>query len=193
MILHKWGELTYTQAREQMQSVHAKAQQDAQNHLIVCSHPAVFTVGSDEKKQFDVATVQSDRGGSITCHSSGQNIYYFCFPVLQPAQFYRKVLNAFEEFFMTNLPEVKYDKKNPGFYSENRKIASLGFRYSQGVSLHGVALNVDVDLALHSQVPPCNLTNILPTSLKNEGLLLTQKAVDEQIVQLLENHFEDAV
>jgi len=193
MILHKWGELTYTQAREQMQSVHEKAQQDAQNHLIVCSHPAVFTVGSDEKKQFDVATIQSDRGGSITCHSSGQNIYYFCFQVPQPAQFYRKVLNAFEEFFMTNLPEVKYNKENPGFYSENRKIASLGFRYSQGVSLHGVALNVDVDLALHSQVPPCNLTNIVPTSLENEGLLLTQKAVDVQIVQLLEKHFEDAV
>jgi len=55
------------------------------------------------------------------------------------------------------------------------------------------ALNVHVDLALHSQVPPCNLTNILPTSLKNEGLPLTQKAVNEQIVQLLEKHFEDAV
>jgi len=193
MILHKWGEIAYAKAREQMRSVHAKAQQDGQNHLILCSHRAIFTVGSDEKKQFDVGTVQCDRGGSITCHSKGQNIYYFCFQVTQPAQFYKKVLNAFEEFFMINLPEVTYDKKNPGFYSENRKIASLGFRYSQGVSLHGVALNVDVDLALHSQVPPCNLTNIVPTSLGNEGLPLTQKAVDEQIVQLLEKHFEDAV
>lgn len=193
MILHRWGEIEYVQARERMRSVHEKAQEDGQNHLILCSHPTVFTVGSDEKNQFDVVTVQSDRGGSITCHSSGQNIYYFCFQVLQPAQFYRKVVNSFEEFFMKYLPEVKYDKKNPGFYIENRKIVSLGFRYAQGVSLHGVALNVNVDLRLHSQIPPCNLTKIIPTSLKNEGLSLTQKEVDKKIVQLLEKYFEDAV
>jgi len=193
MMVHHWGEIAYREAREQMDSIHKKAQQDGQNHLIVCSHSTVFTVGRDEKKQFAVPTVQSDRGGSITCHSSGQNIYYFCFQVPRPAPFYRKVVKTFEDFFRQNLPKVNYDKKQPGFYIENRKIASLGFRYSQGVSLHGVALNVDVDLALHAQVPPCNLTNIVPTSLKNEGLLLKQKAVDEQIVQLLEKHFEDAV
>lgn len=193
MILHKWGEIEYAQARERMQSVHARAQKDGQNHLILCSHPAVFTVGSDEKRAFCVPTVQCDRGGSITCHSDGQNIYYFCFQVTQPALFYKKVLNAFEEFFMMHLPQVKYDKKNPGFYIEDRKISSLGFRYSQGVSLHGVALNVDADLALHSQVPPCNLTNIVPTSLKNEGVFLSEESVNTQIVTLIEKYFEDAV
>lgn len=193
MILHQWGEIAYMQAREQMQCIHEKAQQDGQNHLILCSHPAVFTVGSDEKKQFDVATIQCDRGGSITCHSKGQNIYYFCFQVPQPAPFYRKVLNAFEEFFMKNLPEVHYDKKNPGFYRENRKIASLGFRYARGVSLHGVALNVDVDLALHSEVSPCNLESIVPTSLYNEGLMLNQELVNEEIIYFLQKSFNDAV
>ena len=193
MTLHKWGEIAYTDAREQMSFVHAQAQEDGQNHLILCSHPAVFTIGYDEKEHFCVPTIQSDRGGSVTCHSEGQNIYYFCFQVPRPALFYKKVLNVFEEFFMRNLPEVKYDKKNPGFYTENRKISSLGFRYSHGVSLHGVALNVDVDLALHAQVAPCNLTNIVPTSLKNEGITLSQEAVNEQIVALIEKHFEDAV
>lgn len=193
MILHQWGEIAYKEARERMQSVHEKAKKDGKNHLIVCSHPAIFTVGSDEKNSFSVETLQCDRGGSITCHSQGQNIYYFCFQVAQPARFYRKVLNAFKAFFLKNLPEVRYNKKNPGFYRENRKIASLGFRYSQGVSLHGVALNVDVDLALHSQVSPCNLENIVPTSLKNEGVSLPQNQVDAEIVELLEQYFDDAV
>jgi len=193
MIVHNWGEVTYVDARKMMQAVHVQALKDEKNHLIVCSHPAVFTVGSDEQKHFDVATLQSDRGGSITCHSKGQNIYYFCFQVPQPARFYRKVLNAFEEFFMKNLPKVKYNKKNPGFYSENRKIASLGFRYSQGISLHGVALNVDVDLALHSEVSPCNLEGIVPTSLYNEGLMLNQELVNEEIIYFLQKSFKDAV
>jgi len=193
MRVHRWGSVEYTQAREAMSVLHVKAQKKGENHLILCSHPAVFTVGSDETNSFDVPTLQTDRGGSITCHSEGQNIYYFCFQVQQPAFFYKKVLQAFEDFFMKNLPDVRYEKQTPGFYIQNRKIASLGFRYSKGVSLHGVALNVDVDLDLHSLVSPCNLENIIPTSLKNEGLTLTQEEVNEQMVQRIGKYFEDAV
>lgn len=193
MILHNWGEIEYLKARKKMQDIHEKAQKDGQNHLILCSHPEVFTVGVDEKNSFNVPIIKTDRGGSITCHSKGQNIYYFCFQISNPAKFYKRVLEAFEEFFKNNLPSVKYDRKNPGFYIENKKIASLGFRYSKGVSLHGVALNVDVDLDLHSKVNPCNLPNILPTSLKNEGVTLSQEEVDKKIVQLIKKSFNDAV
>ncbi|WP_297485836.1 lipoyl(octanoyl) transferase LipB, partial [Sulfurimonas sp.] len=155
-------------------------------------HPNVFTIGTAEKESFDVDVIQSDRGGSITCHSPGQNVYYFCFVVKNPAQFYKKVLTAFETFFIKYLPKVSYHKEQAGFYIQNRKIASLGFRYSQGVSLHGVALNVDVDLDFHSQVNPCNLEGIMPTSLANEGLDLTQEAVNAALVHFLEETFDDA-
>ncbi len=192
MILHQWEEIGYTEAREKMQEVHQHAQNDGKNHLILCSHPSLYTVGSTEKKSFNVDVIQSDRGGSITCHSPGQNVYYFCFQVKNPAKFYKKVLTAFEAFFMKYLPEVKYNKNQAGFYIQNRKIASLGFRYSQGVSLHGVALNVDVDLNFHSQVNPCNLKDIVPTSLANEGVDLTQEAVNKEIVHFLDESFDDA-
>ncbi len=192
MIVHKWGEIGYNEAREKMQEVHQFAQKDGQNHLILCSHPPLFTVGSAEKKCFNVEVIQTDRGGSITCHSPGQNIYYFCFQANKPAQFYKKVLTAFKAFFMKYLPEVKYNKDQAGFYIQNRKIASLGFRYSQEVSLHGVSLNVDVDLDFHSQVNPCNLKGIVPTSIANEGIYLTQEAVNKEIVHFLEESFDDA-
>ena len=192
MILHQWGEIDYKQARQKMQKVHTLAQKDGQNHLILCSHPNVFTIGTAEKESFNVDVIQSDRGGSITCHSPGQNIYYFCFGVKNPAKFYKKVLTAFEAFFIKYLPEVKYNKEQAGFYIQNRKIASLGFRYSQGVSLHGVALNVDVDLAFHAQVNPCNLEGIVPTSLANENIHLTQESVNHQIIHFLQESFHDA-
>ena len=191
MIVYEWGEIEYRQAREMMQVVHAEALQDKQNHLILCSHPDIFTVGSDTKEDFGVDIVRSDRGGSITCHTLGQSVFYFCFQVSNPAIFYKKVLTAFEDFFMQNLPEAKYKKVQPGFYIQNRKIVSLGFRYSQGVSLHGVALNVDVDLDFHSQVNPCNLEGIVPTSLKNEGLYLTQDAVNCAMIYHIQKSFED--
>jgi lipoyl(octanoyl) transferase len=191
MILHNWGEIEYEKAREQMQKVHEDAQKDRQNHLILCWHPNLFTVGYDEKKRFAVDVVQSDRGGSITCHSKGQNVYYFCFQVDNPAQFYKKVLSAFEMFFAEVLPQTYYDKKNSGFYIQNRKIASLGFRYAKGVSLHGVALNVAVDLDFHAQVAPCNLEGISATSLENEGLLLTQNQVNVILLESIQKSFND--
>ena len=191
MIVHRWGEIGYIEARAKMQEVHQLAKKDGQNHLILCSHPPLFSVGSGEKGKFDVEVIATDRGGSITCHSPGQNIYYFCFQVPNPAKFYKKVLDAFENFFMQYLPEVTYDKKNAGFYIQNRKIASLGFRYSQGVSLHGVALNVDVDLAFHSQVPPCNLKDIIPTSLAFENVHLTQEEVNDAMIDCIKKSFYD--
>jgi len=192
MIVHNWGEIEYTKARKKMQSIHSLALKTGKNYLILCSHPNVFTIGSGEETCFNVEVVESDRGGSITCHSPGQNIFYFCFHVKNPARFYKKVITAFETFFLLYLPEVFYDKKRAGFYIQNRKIASLGFRYSQGVSLHGVALNVSVDLHFHAQVNPCNLEGVVPTSLQAEGLNLTQQEVDKEMIQLLQKSFDDA-
>ncbi len=191
MIIHQWGEIEYKEAREKMQAVHTLAYEDGQNHLILCSHPDIFTIGTSEKKSFDVDVIQSDRGGSITCHSPGQNIYYFCFQVKSPAQFYKKVISAFEAFFIKYLPQVKYHKEQAGFYIQNRKIASLGFRYSQGLSLHGVSLNVDVDLDFHVQVNPCNIEGIIPTSLVNENLHLSQEMVNRVLVHFIEESFYD--
>jgi lipoate-protein ligase B len=56
-----------------------------------------------------------------------------------------------------------------------------------------VALNVDVDLDFHSQVPPCNLEGIMPTSLHNEGVNLMQKSVNSKMIQLITESFQDAV
>ena len=189
MILHNWGEIPYKEARVKMQDVHSQALKDGQNHLILCSHPNVFTVGSDEKGCYEVDVVRCDRGGSITCHSLGQSIFYFCFQVQNPAKFYKKVLTAFESFFVQYLPSVKYDKNRAGFYIQNRKIASLGFRYSRGVSLHGVSLNVNVDLDFHSQVAPCNLEGVIPTSLANEGVKLSQESVNAAMIEYLQASF----
>jgi len=192
MIVKKWGVVAYNEAREAMDEVHKCAVADGENYLILCSHPNIFTVGSDSQERFEENVIACDRGGSVTCHSPGQNIFYFCFQVKHPPRFYRKVLSAFESFFQNHLPAVKYDKTRPGFYIENRKIASLGFRYRDGVSLHGVALNVDVDLEFHSKIAPCNLEGIVPTSLHNEGLYLTQEQINASLVEYIVKSFDDA-
>ena len=182
MILHRWGLIPYEKAREQMDEIHAEAVADEKNHLIFCSHPLCYTVGSDDPGGWPVETIPVDRGGSITCHSPGQLVSYFCFQAREPAVFYRKVRRAYDALFAELLPEASYDAKRPGWYIDNRKIASLGFRYRNGVSLHGVSLNIDVNLKAHNRVAPCNLDGISATSLANEGVDRTNDELEKLLL-----------
>ena len=193
MIVHEWGEMPYGEAMAQMRRVHRQAVEGGKNHLIFCSHPELFTVGADDKGKWDVPTVRSDRGGAITCHSPGQLVTYFCFQAKMPARFYAKVLEVYSLFFEETLPDVIYNKEKPGFYIENRKIASLGFRYSSGVSLHGVSLNVNVDLTLHNRVNPCGLEGIRATSLAAEGVDLSLASVKSALQTQISEVFSDPV
>lgn len=194
MTVHDWGLLEYEKAHQQMLDVHKRACEDGNNHLIICQHPNIFTLGQDEwEKDFNVPVYKTDRGGSITSHSPGQNVYYFCFHTLSPARFFAKVIESFSDFFKKYLPLVTYDKNNPGFYLRDKKLLSLGFRYKDGVSLHGVALNVCVDLNFHHQISPCNLKDIVAGSLQEEGLTLSCEDVNEEIIGILRKVFDESL
>ncbi len=193
MIVHKWGVIEYEKARQKMETVHLLAQSDGQNHLILTQHPRCFTIGRDAwQKQWSVPTIRSDRGGSITCHSEGQNIFYFCFQTPSPVRFFRQIRIVFQNFFNTFDKEIIYLKKNPGFYIKNKKLCSLGFRYKNGVSLHGIALNVNVNLAYHSQINPCNIEGIIPTSLVAEGIFMECVEVNNHILLHIAKVFDES-
>ncbi len=190
MMVHRLGVLEYSEALVRMQKVHESAISDGKNHLLLCSHPKIFTVGCNDKREWPIPVQRSDRGGSVTCHSEGQAIFYFCFQAARPAHFYRRVRNAFDSFFTEVLPAVAFDPKHPGWYLENRKIASVGFRYKGGVSLHGVALNCDVDLMFHNIVPPCGLEGVSATSLSAEGIPLGVEEVQNRLLVLIADSFD---
>lgn len=193
MILHDWGLLPYEYAFIKMQEIHSQAIKDGHNHLILCQHEKIYTIGQDENQTFDIKTYKTNRGGSITSHSPGQNIYYFCFHTAFPARFFSKVLSVYSEFFKTQIPSAYYDKVRPGFYINNKKILSLGFRYKKGVSLHGVSLNVSPDLDFHNQINPCNLKGISSSSLKNENINISCDIVNKKIVKLICEAFNESL
>ncbi|WP_456402446.1 lipoyl protein ligase domain-containing protein [Hydrogenimonas sp.] len=193
MRVHRWGVIPYEAGRERMERLHRLALRDGEDHLALCTHPAIYTVGRDDEGEWGVPVLRCDRGGSVTCHSEGQAIFYFCFQVPDPPRFYRRVHRAFEAFFAEALPTVAYDPKRPGWYVNDRKIASLGFRYKGGVSLHGVALNVDVDLAFHNRVAPCGLEGITATSLAAEGVRMGMEEVRHRLVLQIARSFDTSV
>lgn len=164
------GIIDYNEGIKIMKDLHKKAVEDKNNYLIVCQHYDVYTVGQNEKGNFPVHVIKTDRGGSITFHGPGQPIFYFVFKVDSPKNFYKRVVKSFDTVFKNLSKDIYHDFKNPGFYIENRKLASVGFRFSNGYSLHGVAVNHSVDLTKFNKIKPCNLEGYTATSLENENI-----------------------
>ncbi|MDN5941063.1 MAG: lipoyl(octanoyl) transferase LipB [Nitrospira sp.] len=152
--------------------------------LLLLEHLPVYTLGrttqpvhwdcGEEILRRTGASLQFiDRGGSITYHGPGQVVGY---PILKlshycsgPKQYVWKL----EEVLIHTLLRWGIDgyrmKKNPGVWVRwnhaDAKIAAIGVRIDHGVTIHGFALNVDLDLFPFSLIMPCGLTQCRITSI----------------------------
>jgi lipoyl(octanoyl) transferase len=57
----------------------------------------------------------------------------------------------------------------PGVYVQGAKLAALGLRIRRGCSYHGLALNVDMDLAPYARINPCGMAGLAVTQLRDLG------------------------
>jgi len=185
MITKNLGLIPYETAYELMNRLQQNYIEDI---LLFATHYPVFTVGSGEAEKFSFA-FKTDRGGSITYFDEGTLMCYFIFKVKKPPLFYRKIIKIFSEFFKSLNKDIYYDTKKPGFYIQNRKIASLGFNYKNNISKHGVSIHLNPNLQNFNKINPCNLKDITATSLKNEGIEITQEKIIEKITSLTKKHF----
>jgi lipoyl(octanoyl) transferase len=161
-----------------------------QNFLLFATHYPIYTVGINEEKNFPFAKAVK-RGGSITYFDEGTLMVYFIFNVKSPPLFFKKVRIIFERFFKNINSQIFYDKTKPGYYIENRKIASLGFHYEKNRSNHGVSIHISSNLKNFNKIKPCNLENIIATSFKNEGIEVSIKEAKKQLKQLIKEVFNE--
>jgi lipoyl(octanoyl) transferase len=152
--------------------------------LLLLEHLPVYTVGrttlashwGDKEKILQHTGTQihpANRGGSITYHGPGQLVGY---PILRLADHasgpkqYVRLLEAvlIDTLGAWGIKGYRVDKK-PGVWvrldEQDAKIAAIGVRIEQGVTLHGFALNVDMDLSPFSRIVPCGLTDCRVTSM----------------------------
>ncbi len=182
------GKVEYKMTNTILEAYMKKAKEGA-DYLLLCTHDPVYTIGSEEYS-CDLEVIKTDRGGSITYFDEGTLMLYFTCKVAMPAKFYAKVLRAVQLFFDRVGIHVHYDKKRPGFYIHNRKIASLGFRYKDGVSKHGVSLHIDPNLCSFNKISPCGLVDITATSLHAEGLKISIEQAKELATKAVLDVFE---
>ena len=70
-------------------------------------------------------------------------------------------------------------------HGPERKVAALGIRVSRGVTMHGFALNCDVDLAWYDRFVPCGIADAGVTSLSRE---LGRDVTVTEVLPLVETH-----
>ena len=177
------------------------------NYFLLVEHPHVYTLGKSgnmsnllidetELKNNDASFYKINRGGDITYHGPGQIVGY---PILDLENFFtdiHKYLRFLEEVIILTLKnyEIKGERNQgkTGVWIDTktpfpRKICAMGVRASRWVTMHGFALNVNVDLNYFNNIIPCGLANNIVTSISNEK---KRKTVDVlKIKELLKKNF----
>ena len=177
------------------------------NHLLFVEHPHVYTLGKsgdlsnlllNEKQLVEKKATfyKINRGGDITYHGPGQIVGY---PILDLENFFtdiHKYLRLLEEMVILTLAEyglkAERSKGETGDWLDvgtpfARKICAMGVRASRWVTMHGFALNVNVDLGYFDNIVPCGIQDKAVTSLNVE---LGKTEIDMQDVKAkLKKHF----
>jgi lipoyl synthase len=196
------GRVRYAEAHALQTALHS----GADDYLLLLEHPHVFTVGIRgdlahilvDPASVGAELVRTDRGGDVTYHGPGQLVVY---PVVSvpigprsvPGHVFRVEQLAIDALATLGLRAGRL-KGYPGVWIDAegacpRKIAAVGIRISHGRSMHGLALNVDPDLAWFGRIVPCGIEDKEVTSLRAEGVDASMAVVADAIMDAAVRHW----
>lgn len=200
--IERFGLVEYEEALANQRIVHSEVAQDKRpNTLILLEHPSVFTAGkrtADNEKPTDgTPVVDVDRGGKITWHGPGQLVGYPIVKLAKPTElvgFVREIeaglIRVCSEFGITS---QRVDGRSGVWIRDSdgdRKIAAIGIRVAQGVSMHGFALNVNPDLSAFNRIIPCGIDDAAVTSMAQE---LSRDVTVEEVTPVIEKYMTETL
>jgi lipoyl(octanoyl) transferase len=176
------GQVPYVDAWQAQRTLHAQRVADVVGDtVLLLEHPPVFTAGKrteDHERPVDgTPVVDVDRGGKITFHGPGQLVGY---PILRLPEgvYVVDYVRRLEEALIRSCADLGLrtgrvhgrsgvwlpaDDRGP-----ERKLAALGVRVARKVTMHGFALNCDIDLSWFDSIVPCGIADAGVTSLSVE-------------------------
>ena len=166
----------------------------------VLEHPSIYTVGvAGREKHFPresaISIERIDRGGQVTYHGPGQAIVYALVDLARRGLTVRTMVTLLEQAVIDTLREhgVKAETKYgaPGVYVDGAKIAALGLRVRRGCCYHGVALNVDMDLAPFSAIDPCGYPGLAVTQTCAHGVAADAQEMGDELARRIARLVED--
>lgn len=178
----------------------------SQDLFVVVEHPPVMTLGRHGRfehllvepchlQQHGIALYQTERGGEITYHAPGQLVVYGICDLRARRQSLRDYIYALEQVMIdvAKLWDVEAVRcvEGRGVWSGKRKLGSVGVAVKHGISFHGLALNVDLDLSPFCWIDPCGFRGIEMTNLSEQSqqpvcMDVVRRMVVEQLQQIFQ-------
>jgi lipoyl(octanoyl) transferase len=182
---------------------------DNAHFLYLCEHKPVITLGKAAKeqnillsedflKEKEIETFHINRGGDVTFHGLGQITGY---PILD-LDFFTSDLKVYmrmlEEVMIKTIAIYGIEGYriedatgvwvNSTIDNQPKKIAAFGVKTSRWITMHGFALNVNVDLNYFNYINPCGFSDKGVTSIASELKLKKEEVkIDEIKLVLLDN------
>lgn len=193
----------YLTALEQQRAVHAAvASGRASDTVILLEHPSVYTAGKrtepHERPSDDTPVIDVDRGGKITWHGPGQLVGYPIVKLADPIDvvaYVRRLegmlIAVLAEF---GVPGVRVEgRSGVWLVDEHRptgdKIAAIGIRVAEGVTMHGFALNCSNAFDAYETIIACGIADAGVTSISRElGRQVTPAEAAPHVERLFEEH-----
>jgi lipoyl(octanoyl) transferase len=173
-MLPKWlGCVEYETALAEQDSCLNQVKQSGKAMVLGLEHSSTITLGKRSIESEDLKSkkatilsegiqiVQVDRGGEATLHSPGQLVIYPIIPISVWNIGVKDYVAILERATVACLAEfglrVQAKSKEPGLYTDKGKIVFFGIRVKQGITQHGIAINVTNDLTLFSHIRSCGV------------------------------------
>lgn len=193
--VRRLGQADYLPTWQAMQAFTAARGPDTPDEIWLLEHPPVFTQGQAGRAEhvradIGIPVVAIDRGGQVTYHGPGQVVAYLLLDLRRRGYGVKDLVWRLEQAAIGLLGEygIKAQRQvgAPGVYVDGAKIAALGLRIRHGCSYHGLALNVDMDLAPFAAIDPCGYPGLAVTQLRDLGVRRTPATVAEDLLRHLQ-------
>jgi lipoyl(octanoyl) transferase len=194
------GVMPYADAWAEQRSLHAqRVAGGIGDTCLLLEHPSVYTAGrrteDDERPTGDVDVVDVDRGGKITWHGPGQLVGYPIVQLADPVDVVAHVRRIEEALIRVcadlGVPADRVEGRS-GVWVDggSAKVAAIGIRVAQGVTMHGFALNCDPDLSAYDAIVPCGIRDAGVTSL---SVLTGRRVTVADVLPVVERHLDEVL
>jgi lipoyl(octanoyl) transferase len=169
--------------------------------VILLEHPSVYTAGkrteASERPTDGTPVIDVDRGGKITWHGPGQLVGY---PILRLAEPIDVVgyVRRLEGLLIEVLGELgiesgRVDGRSGVWINGQDKIAAIGIRVAEGVTMHGFALNCSNGFEAYAHIIACGIRDAGVTSISQQlGTIVTPEDVAPRIKAAFSRLYEVA-
>ena len=198
MNVRRLGRVAYEPTWRAMQAFTAERSETTVDEIWLLEHPPVYTVGVAGRSAHlprvanAIPVVHIDRGGQITYHGPGQIVLYTLLDLARRGLSVRALVRLLERTVIDLLEHHGIRATNrtdaPGVYVDGAKVAALGLRVRKGRCYHGLALNVDMDLAPFLVIDPCGYAGMPVTCLRDLHVTVSSTAVGEALLETLLQH-----